>query len=322
MNKTRGVISSTQVDSQGESLALEALEMIAETINGPIKPRLGLEHDMSLPPLGIINDAEIIEGDNGIHELVASQEYFTDSEETLIGGEKFIIEFFKDKKFSFVESSQDTLEKMEIAADRHNFQSVGDSVRFFNELKGQTKIEFEDKAISRKAQLSDPEFVYRLSETYIYAYWGSKLAKYILKKTGKKVAKKISDDLSEFYDLIKRSAKNAIQYSTPKNRPITHIVEFPAKISVSLIMVGKSPEEIASALEKRRIGNLRNQIEDIIERFGAEKIQFILNDGNRWELNYFLTSDGKSIGAERAHKRRDVVLENMIEKAKKKKKRK
>lgn len=256
MNRTKAVISSTHLDSHNERMSKQALDMGADTINSSRKPRLGLEHDMTLPPLGRINNAQVIHGKDGEYYLVAYQKYFDLQEEILINGQKFIIESFKNEEFSFAEVQKDTLSKIEISVDAQNFDNYDAVDNFYKEIQNETEIEFDRIGLSRKSELSDPEIVYRLTEASIYAYWGLKLAKLILKKTTKKLTDKISDDLASFYEIIKSSAKKIIKNSIPKNRPITHIVDFPADINISLIMVGKSPNVIVKALNKKVVGKL------------------------------------------------------------------
>jgi len=314
MKKFKTIISSTNVDSQNEQMSLEALQKMAKVLNGNRKPRLGIQHDMSVPPLGRMNQGTIEKRDDGIYLLVGFQEFFNKKEEIYIDNKKYFLEYFENENFSFAECEKiDSTEKLVISVDIHNFENLEEVNVFFESIEKASNVEFHKERHSRKAAINDPQIIYQLAESSIYAYWGFKFAKSILKKTSEKLVEKISDELVKLYETIKVSSFELIKKSIPKNRPITHIIEFPSDIKITLIMTDKSPEVIVNSINKSQIIKLQSKIKNLITLFKAEKIQFILNENEEWELNYCLTKDGKSIGSEKAIKKRDSLYQNLID---------
>ena len=93
----------------------------------------------------------------------------------------------------------------------------------------------------------------------------------------------------------------------PKNQPVHFIVEIPVdKSLVELIVTTRNPDVAIKAYDKKVISKLQRDIEIAIESFNAEKIQYLLNEENNWELNYLLTKDGKVIG-QKNHLREEMI---------------
>ena len=72
-----GTIASTRLDLQGERLAMESLESLAESINKNYIP-VGIEHDPRQPPIGRMLSASVRDCDDGEYEVVATFEIFDD----------------------------------------------------------------------------------------------------------------------------------------------------------------------------------------------------------------------------------------------------
>lgn len=315
MKRQQIVLSSTHVDQHGQMMTKEVLEMGAETINSGRRPRIGVEHDMTLPPLGRISNAEVIHGEDGAFYLVAFQEFFDSAEEiTLNDGEVVIKEFFSTGGTPFAEVKTEISDKIVISIDPQNFENYQDADNFYSELQKESEIEFEKIGLSRKSFISDPELVFQFAENSIYLFFGYKIAQKILKKTTDKLAEKVSDDLASTYDLIKKGVAKMIKRANPKNRPITYIFEFPAPIQIELIAIDKSPEAIVNALKKDTLIKLEKKLDELTYKFDVEKIQFELNDKGKWELNYLLTINGESIGTQKSITKRKVTLDNTIKK--------
>lgn len=115
MKKEKRILTATHLDLHNERMSKQSLYEVAEDINSTRKPRIGIEHDMTLPPLGRINDAEVIQGEDGEYYLIGHEEYFNHQERILINGQVFIVDSFKDEEFSFAEIQKDSLERIEIS---------------------------------------------------------------------------------------------------------------------------------------------------------------------------------------------------------------
>lgn len=321
MERRQIILSSTHIDRHRQRMTKEALEMGAETINSGRRPRIGLEHDMTLPPIGRICDAEVIKGEDGAYYLVAYQEFFDSAEAiTLDDGEVLVREYFSAGGTPFAEVKTETTDKIVISIDRQNFESYEDADSFYSELQNESEINFGNLDFSRKSFISDPELVFQFAENSVYLFFGYKVAKKLLKKTADKVVDKVADDLAKTYDLIKKGVSKMIKRANPKNRPITYIFEFPAPIQIELIAIDKSPETIVNSLKKETLKKLEQKLDELTYKFDAEKIQFELNEKDKWELNYLLTVSGESVGTQKSISKRKLVLDNMFKKLERNKK--
>ncbi len=304
----RFVMSSSHVDKHGTVMTKEALESALKFINGNRKPHLGLEHNQTFPPLGRISNGEVIQGEDGEYYLVADQEYFDTVESlTLQNGLELIRESFSGENFPFVECEFEAREKIEILYDSVNFHSYQRGKDFVRELEDNSEIEFKGSEFMRKSEIPDPEIIVRLTEILVIAIGIG------LRKIPEKLGEAIGDDLAKFYKLLTTTIKKSISELRPKNQPIHFIVELPIeKTLVELIVTTRNSDIAINAYKKEIIKNLKQEIEICIRNFDAEKIQYCLNDENRWELNYLLTKDGKVIGTKKSFKKRDDFFQEMV----------
>lgn len=309
----RVAISSTHVDLQGDRISKEALEMGAQQINSERPPRLGLEHDMTLPPLGRISQAEVLQGDDSEYYLVVNREYFDSAEQIQIsGGEVLLKEFFASGGKPFREVRKEPLELIEISIDAHIFDNYNEVDQFYDEIERNSDIKFNRTEYLRKSFNIDPELIIRLSEYAVALFFSKAMAQKLLSKTGDKLAERIADDVAKIYDLIKHSIIQLLKRITNQKPPV-YKLDFPASIQIELIAIGTTPDQLIEAIKGDSLQGLESKIDELIDRFHAEKIQFILNDNLKWELNYLLTVDGASIGTQKAFSRRTKVLQNMIQ---------
>lgn len=309
----RVTISSTHVDLHGDRMSKEALEMGVRQINSERSIPITVEHNRTLPPLGRLSQAEVLQGDDGEYCLIAHREYFDGTEQVqLNNGEMLVKEYFTTggRPFSI---RKEPLELIEISVDLHNFDSSNEVDQFYNELEQSTNIRFKRAEHLRKSFHVDLELIIRLAESALYLFFSKQLVQKLLSKTGDKFAEKIADDAARLYDLIKNAVIKLGQKAIPQMGPKTYVIELPANISIVLIAIDKSPEQIVEAIQRNNMQSLESKINELIDRFQAEKIQFILNDNLKWEINYLLTINGESLGTEKSLKQRAVVLQNMIQ---------
>lgn len=305
----RCVLSSSIVDKHGHVMTKQALEGSVSQINGERKVRLGLDHNRSFPPLGRINNAEIIE-QKGVYYLVADQEYFDVSKTaTLSNGLELIEMSFSKENFPFIEGKHELIKTIEIGVDSINFDSFEDGRKFITELKSETNLEFKGCEFIRKSEISDPEIVLKLTEIIGIALGIG------LRKIPEKLAEEIGDDLVNFYTLIRKTVKKSLKEMIPKNRSIHFVVVIPIeKTLAELIVTTRDPHIAINAYKKETVEKLKEDIEWYIKQLNAEKIQFLFNEENKWELNYILSSDGKVIGTKKSFKRRDDYFQKMVDK--------
>ena len=77
-----------------------------------------------------------------------------------------------------------------------------------------------------------------------------------------------------------------------------------------------------NSLKTDTLKKLEKKLDELTYKFDTEKIQFELNDQNKWELNYLLTVNGESIGTKKSISKRTAALENTIKKPLERKKKK
>ncbi|MCK8143441.1 hypothetical protein MW871_16235 [Flavobacterium sp. I-SCBP12n] len=309
----RYVLSSSNVDKHGHIITQQALESSLKFINGKRKPRLGLDHNRTFPPLGRINNGEVIEKD-GIYYLVADQEFFETSKNiTLHNGLELIEMSFSDENFPFTESEFELIETIEIQIDPINLGgSFENGQNFLNELKNESELEIKGSEFIRKSEIPDPEIIIKLTEIIGIALGIG------LRKIPEKMAESIGEDLAKVYKLISKSIQKSVNELNPKNKPIHFVVEIPIKkAKLELIVTTRNPDVAINAFRKEIIENLKSEIKFSINKLNAEKIQYFFNEDNKWEMNYILASDGKVIGTKKSFKKRDDYFQKMVEEQKK-----
>lgn len=309
MEKEQIVLSSTHIDSHGMMMTKEALENAAETINSDRNPRIGLEHDMSFPPLGRITDASVVQGKDGAYYLVAYREYFDNRKETILeDGTILYKESFEKGSKPFVEAKSEQKDIIEIHTDPENFENIESLNEFLKELKVESKIDFSEQMLLRKSIISDPELVIKLSSIIAVSIG------IIATKIPEKVGEAIGEDVAKFYKLLRTGVLGMVKRAIPKLRPITFIIEIHDDILIELLIVSNSPDEVVTAFSSDKLKFIQEKVETSKKIFGAEKIQFYYNDKKDWELNYMLTLDGSTIGTKKAFDRRDIAFQELVNK--------
>lgn len=299
------LIASSKVDRHGTRIAPEALQQMANFINSDQKIKLALEHDMSIPPLGRINNAFLIQGEDGEVYLLGYKELFDVKESvTLEDGSILVREKFQsgDNRFKGTEIQHN--EKTILYVDRINFENFQHAEVFFQELRDEISLEFEAKEVMRKSLIPDPQLMIDVS-TSVAIYF---LGKSLFPKLAEKISEEIAVDIAGFYTLVKKATIKMIQYTIPKNRPITYLFKVEGDVKIELVIISPKPDEIVIALSKEKLEPLAQNIESLNLKFGLDRIQFIYNDAQQWELNYLLTSKGEVIGTPKAFERRRKAI--------------
>ena len=287
----------------------EALENGAKMINSGRSLRMGLEHDMSFPPLGRIADAEVIKSNDGSYYLVAYQEYFDKQQQAILeDGTVLYRESFVSGGKPFIESIVEPVDKVEIKTDPINFENQKSLDDFFEEIRIDSDLEFDKELLIRKSELPDPEIIIKLSSIIAVSI-------VIIKtKVVEKLGEAIGEDIAKFYIFLRSSVVGMVKRAIPKNRPITFIIEAHDEIIVELIIKSNNPDEVVNAFTLDCLKEIQDKIETSKNIFGAEKIQFSFGEKNTWELNYMLTKDGAVIGTKKAFDRRDEAFSEFLNK--------
>ena len=310
MNRERITLSSTHIDLHGMRMSKEALEDAAKIVNSDRNPRIGLEHDMSFPPLGRITDAEVLKGEDGEYYLVGYREYFDERKQTTLkDGSLLYIEYFKNGGKPFTEAKPDIVDKIQINADPSNFENREEMEALVEDIEKASGIEFSKQHLLRKSHIPDPEMVIKI--TGILAAGIGIIASKVTEKTGEA----IGDDVAKFYKLVRASVIGMVQRAIPKLRPITFIFEIHEEnVIVELLIKSNNPDFVVGAFAENKVKTIKQKVETSKDIFGAEKIQFMFSEKDEWELTYMLTDKGETIGTKKSFDRRDVAFQELVNK--------
>lgn len=310
MNRERITLSSTHIDLHGMRMSKKALEDAAKLVNSDRNPRVGLEHDMSFPPLGRITDAEVLKGKDGEYYLVGYREYFDERKQTTLkDGSLLYIEYFKNGGKPFAEAKPDVVDKIQINADPSNFENREEMEALIDDIEKASGIEFSKQHLLRKSHIPDPEMVIKL--TGILAVGIGIIASKVTEKTGEA----IGEDVAKFYKLVRASVIGMVKRAIPKLRPITFIFEIHEEnVIIELLIKSNNPDFVVGAFNKSKVDTIKQKVETSKDIFGAEKIQFMFNEKDEWELTYMLTDKGETIGTKKSFDRRDVAFQELVNK--------
>lgn len=159
----RIIISSDHVDSHNEVMTKEALESGAKIINGDRCVKWTVEHKRDIPPLGKIDDAEVIEKDG--HFYLTANEVEYDTYEEIPWDKNLIKASCSTNSKPFNETSNEVPNHLTIHLDPHIFKTYDD---YFNYQDRMEELESEliSQEYGRKALINDPEIIIELAEYY------------------------------------------------------------------------------------------------------------------------------------------------------------
>lgn len=302
----KGIGATTQLDRHNCKITKEALEKATDEINNSeYVPFVGIDHDHSLMPIGKVIKGEIVPIEDGEFGAQITQEVF---EFSTIQGED-------GKKYCFAESSLDSrpfadtqveeIKKIKIDIDPVNFEHTD-----FEQVKKYLidECSADSNSFMRKALIPDPEIVFTLI--------GGTLLYLTGKKTLEKLADKISTDIANSYDNIKKAIGKITEKLSTKKRPVTYVFREADKYVVELILVTNNTNVVFDAMQKAKITDALEKIDDVKAYFDADivKIQLLYDNTNdEWEFNYLTTSTGQVIGTEKCYNKTARVLNKVTD---------
>lgn len=300
-----GIAATTEVDRHNCKIAKAALEKAAKAMNdGTYAPGVGVDHDLSMFPIGKTYYGEIKPMENGEYALHIKQDIFFDDctriENT--DGEVFYCGESKLDHRPFADTEHSNPIQLKISIDPVNFdrQNFEDISKFIQE---DCKIDLG--GIMRKSLVPDPEILVEL------------LAGTLLTLAGKKAVEKISEalatDIVNVYEQLKKAIKKIAQNALPKNRPITYV--FRESIDngcvIELIIKTTSPDDVLIATQEAQIANILDKINHAttLVNDSVAKIQFLYEVAtSEWKFNYLTTQTGQVLGTEECYKRTASII--------------
>lgn len=301
----RTVISSTHLDRHGDIISREALEQMASTINDQSKRvRMGVDHRREFPPLGRLENAEIVK--KGDHYFLEA-DYCKYKNLTVVDWNSFLLMEYFDDEFQFVEVSNEPSQSTIIFIDRQNFKSKKEIDDLVKAIKNEHDVDIQYHG--RKALIPDPEIIFQLTATGIFYH----LIKPTIKKLGEKVADHFVDKV---YNLIKKTTSKIFSHTIPKSKPVVVVFDIPGIPHIELIAKTRDQELLLKSLSEKKISLVREKIEELSKNVKIAKIQFLLDKKGNWKFNYLITKNGSSIGTKESFKKRNKKFE-LITKRKK-----
>lgn len=308
--RNRVVISSNHVDRHGDLMTKEALQQMVDTINNnESRVRMGVDHRRDFPPRGRLENAELVERDNHIYVEADYCEF--EKSEVVPWNNNYIKEYF-DSEFQFAEVDNSESLEVSVSVDPHNFKGTFNEVKDFTKsIKTGSNVDFTLVLHGRKSLIPDPEVVFKLASSFLLYHF----LKPTVKKIGEKIADEISDKAVEegekIVSFISKTLKEIFYRCIPKARPVAVIFDFPGKPHIELIARTRDEKLVLKALSKKRLTDVKKEIEELSQNVDIAKIQFLLSTKGRWKFNYLLTANGEAIGDKLAFGRRDRKYELM-----------
>ncbi len=165
--KVQLIGATTHIDRHFTRFSKGALEDAANQVNGNRKPRFGVEHDSTVPPLGKVLEAWVEPREDGEYQLVEVAEIFEDYLQARLSNDVvFLKQECETDKNPFTITVHEVEEKFVVIYDRVNFGDEENRQAFLVEIKN-AEIEFIEKEISRKSAIPDPEIIIQLTELVI-----------------------------------------------------------------------------------------------------------------------------------------------------------
>ncbi|MGI1805989.1 hypothetical protein ACRPK8_09665 [Exiguobacterium sp. TDN 0502] len=303
------LLATTHVDSHGMRMSIEALEGAARQINGDTVPSMGVEHDVTIPPLGKFSEAFIHKLPDGEYGLFAIPNFYIEEDSTVVklpNGEIGRMDVWRDKR-PFVGMHKDVPEEIIFSYDLVNFESNTDSEKFSKTLKDHGPC--KQQILVRKSLIPDPELIITLTKQGI----STLIAYKFLNTFGKKVKEDLNNDLINLYSKIRNAMINYAKHCIPKNRPVTYLLVLPGVPSQEFVIKSLKPCVAIQAVSPEKISEALSESELFTSNFDTQKIQFIFcDDKQQWKFNYLVTNSGEVIGSKDAVQNREKAIKLMM----------
>jgi len=302
------ILTSTSIDSDGESLSIEELEEMRDTVNGENALRLGVMHNPIFPPIGQLYNARLKENEDGITLLVADDFKYNETVSEIDGEEYIICTHEKSKSFAGIrrDSNLDSI----LLFDYFDFKNENDKKKFERDLM-EIHNELSLGRHIQKAEWNDPQVIITLGQYFLFYN--------ILKPIGKAFINKIVEDLGEDFFQQYLKLKNLIIRSVNEfgsnDKPVIMVIQIPSEnleIELAHKVQLKNIDEYVNSLQPEILKEVSQKALYYEELFEAEKIQFVLDDENKWVLNYLLSSEGKVVGKPKFFNERNKVYKKML----------
>jgi len=190
----------------------------------------------------MVLSAEVREREDGIYELLSTQEVFERSEVvTLPDGTQGIKAESESDGRPFVLS--EPIERTQVSVDPNSFGRKRDADRYIEAVRADSPSDaFKPKLHFRKAILPNPELVITLGELAAAVFVSKKL----FDKISERVGDRIVEDAAKVYDLLRAAILKFPQYVNPRSRPQVYVIQLPADPLIEFVARTTDPNILTS----------------------------------------------------------------------------
>lgn len=304
------IVATTEIDKQGQHFSVDALERYANAFsNQPDVPRMSINHDSTLLPIGKTLSGKLVQMNNGEIGLEVLIDDFADKFEAVSGpgGEKLYCAHSNEDQRPFKDFQFNDEQKLTIMLNPLHF-SKDDYKEVSDYLINQCNARIETTIA--KSWMPDPEIVINLVSVYLIGLMG----KEILTKTTEKLSDSISDDLVKSYTVIKKVIKLLAEKLSSFHQT-TYIFADPNQ-PIELVIRAKKAETVIFALDTAKDSCIAAKYKEFVKytNDSIKKMQFVYDEKNgKWEFTYLCTDSGKVIGTEACYKRTMKMYHEVME---------
>ncbi len=310
--KEKLILRSSARDLHGLTTNKDLLLQAVDAINSPLKMRQLINHRRDYPPIGYLDNAELIEKED-IDLVVA--EPFTYLVSEGVKWDSSLIEERPSKPIQFKKRTSEP-EKLNITLDPNNFKSTDSFKNTVSQLKSSIQIPIIIKTDTRKAYILEPRVIITLAGYYSIVY---PFVAPFLKKIGEKIAEDVASDvydyskkkLLSFTENVRKVLTITRQNTSPLNKPLEIIFEIQGEPYVELHAKSDNAENIVKAISPSQMSKVHKRIMELIENVEIAEIHFNLNEKGRWIYTYLITKDGTLIGTKSIFKKRDKLIKRI-----------
>ena len=312
-------IATTGLVKQGAStvrLTREAIESIADQVNGERSFPFSVEHDPYCMPIGKIKEAwvEPFEDEYVAMARIHVEDDLLSTIHKTSGTELVILDFASASKPFVQEFKKADQSLVTVGVDLANFYDTQNHAAFMDAVNS-IDDEITCECVGRHSLgpepliqfvLSHPEISVALS---VVGTWilkrVEKFIRYTVDETSKKIGDEISDILSGKIRQIVSSYKNC---QSGDERPILIQIIVPNDINLILLTRIDRDEEFPS-INLKKLTTEMEKYGDLLQQ--AEEVTFARTGVDDWEFQYLKTRTGEVIGTSECYKRTTQQLQRI-----------
>lgn len=309
-------IATTGLVKQGAStvrLTKEAIESLADQVNGERSLPFSVEHDPYCMPIGKIKEAwvEPFEDEYAAMARIHVEDDLLSAIHKRSGTELVRLNFAGAPKPFVQEFKEADQSLVSVGVDLANFYDKQNHAAFIDAVNS-IDDEITCKCVGRHSLgpepliqivLSHPEISVALSVGLWTLRRVEKFIRYTVDETLKKIADQISDILSAKIRQIVSSYKN---YQSGDERPIQIQIVVPNDMNLILLMRIDRDEEFPS-INLKKLTTEMEKYGDLLQQ--AEEVTFARTGVGDWEFQYLKTRTGEVIGSSECYKRTTEKLQ-------------